>query len=140
MEREEELPTTPPTPTTKKQKINEELSICIPRLPMNTTKREIFESLKKMRIGLIDNIDLVIKVSKQNEKYKRAFIEIKKMFNTENGKRSYELLKAGKEIKIVYNEPWFWKASISKTKIIEKKKKEANEQPNEQPKLNTEEP
>jgi hypothetical protein len=54
--------------------------------------------------------------NEQGESYKRVFIHFEYWFNTRESHAAREKLCAGKEIKVVYDDPWFWKVSINNWK------------------------
>ena len=49
--------------------------------------------------------------AKKGEKFNRVFVHFKRWNNSENSNTARERLLNGKEIKIIYDEPWFWKIS-----------------------------
>ena len=90
-------------------------TLCIPRVNFGITEpfvRNIFNSLN---IGVIGRIDLI---KKQNEKggqqFIRIFVHINKWYNNETSNMAKERLLNGKDIKIIYDDPWFWKVSVYK--------------------------
>ena len=85
--------------------------LCIPRVHLKITENQIKQVFNQINIGIIDHIDIV---TKKDEKYKRVFIHMKKWFTTENAKIAQERLKNNEDIKIIYEEPWFWKISVYK--------------------------
>jgi hypothetical protein len=40
-----------------------------------------------------------------------VFIHFDRWFDTDNAHRALNLLREGKDIKVIYDEPWFWKVS-----------------------------
>jgi hypothetical protein len=62
-------------------------------------------------MGDILRIDLVSKTTEKGEKFNRVFIHFKKWFSNENSDTARERLLNSKEIKIIYDDPWFWKVS-----------------------------
>jgi hypothetical protein len=62
-------------------------------------------------MGDILRIDVVSKTTEKGEKFNRVFIHFKKWFSNENSDTARERLLNGKEIKIIYDDPWFWKVS-----------------------------
>ena len=98
-------------------KIDEERckTLCIPRTDIDISEPFVRNIFNNLNIGNIGRIDLV---KKQNEKggyYMRIFIHINKWYNTENADIAKERLLNGKDIKIIYDDPWFWKISVYKT-------------------------
>jgi hypothetical protein len=54
---------------------------------------------------------MVEKRADNGTKYYRVFIHFKTWFNHETASKVRNQLIEGKEIKIIYDEPWFWKVS-----------------------------
>ena len=90
-------------------------SLCIPRLPYgnidSSNIRKVFEELK---FGKIQRIDIIERKNDKGDPFKRAFIHFEKWNNNECVETIRQKLIDGKEIKIVYNNPWFWKVSANK--------------------------
>jgi len=85
--------------------------LCIPRVYPNidgTSIRKIFDELQ---LGRISKIDMVSRTSDKGEKFNRVFIHYAEWFKNENADKAKELLQNGKYIKVIYNDPWFWKVS-----------------------------
>ena len=96
-------------------KDNAEPSICIPRVFTNTTRKHIFEVFSELKLGKIDRIDMVHKTNKENEEYFRVFIHFASWNKHNDTAISVrKKLLAGNEVKIVHQDPWFWKCSASK--------------------------
>jgi hypothetical protein len=62
-------------------------------------------------MGEIQRIDVVSKTTEKGEKFNRVFVHFKRWFANKNADMARERLLNGKEIKIVYDDPWFWKVS-----------------------------
>jgi hypothetical protein len=62
-------------------------------------------------MGDILRIDVVSKTTEKGEKFNRVFIHFKQWFSNKNSDTARERLLNGKEIKIIYDDPWFWKVS-----------------------------
>lgn len=105
--------------------------VCIPRVLFNTTENQIKNVFNRLNIGIIDRIDIIIKnsnsnpntntnpntnsnTSNNNIKFKRVYIHFKKWTNTENARIVQERFQNNQDIKIIYEEPWFWKVSAYK--------------------------
>jgi len=102
------------TNITNEGNINAPVSLCIPRVNINIKEPQVRKIFDELKIGIIDRIDIVKKTTGRGDKYNRVFIHFKKWNNNENANTAYELLMNGKEIKIMYDEPWFWKASLKR--------------------------
>ena len=93
--------------------VNNKFSLCIPRVFLNIYEKRIRSVFNALNIGEIERIDIVKKNTERGDKYNRVFIHFKRWSNSENAQLAQEILKNGKEIKIIYDEPWFWKVSLS---------------------------
>lgn len=85
--------------------------LCIPRVSSNINEKQIRIIFDELDMGVIKRIDVVNKTTEKGEKFNRVFIHFARWFETENAVRARERLLEGKEIKIIYDEPWFWKVS-----------------------------
>ena len=93
--------------------ITNEISLCIPRVFVNIDEkrvRAVFEQL----LGKIYRVDIIERTNEKGEKYKRVFVHFEYWYNTEEAQKAKARLEEGKELKIVYDDPWFWKVSINK--------------------------
>jgi len=97
------------------------LSICIPRVSSITDKKYIKTVFEKI-IGITYNIQIVFVDIKNDERFKRVFVNIK--YNSSSNDKINnikinnlcERLENGKQLKIVYNDPLYWRCSLSTTK------------------------
>lgn len=90
-------------------------SLCIPRVFANITEARVAFVIRDVGLGEIDHIDMVPKVSEDGTKFQRVFIHFKKWNASETAQRARERVLSGKEIKIVYDDPWFWKLSANRS-------------------------
>ena len=86
-------------------------SLCIPRVFVNIDEKRIRRIFDELNMGEIQRIDVVSKTTEKGEKFNRVFIHFKRWFSNENSDTARERLLNGKEIKIIYDDPWFWKVS-----------------------------
>ena len=86
-------------------------SMCIPRVFTNITEQRIRKVFDELNIGTIYRIDIVNKNTEKGENFNRVFIHFSKWNTTANAEKARTMLLNGKEIKIIYDEPWFWKIS-----------------------------
>jgi hypothetical protein len=91
--------------------------LCIPRTDANISEPVVRNIFNKLNIGSIGRIDLVKKQNEKGGQYMRIFIHINKWYNTENANIAKERLLNGKDIKIIYDDPWFWKISVYKAPV-----------------------
>lgn len=89
-------------------------SLCIPRVITNITELQIKKIFEELELGEIEHIDIVPKFYSNGDKFNRVFIHMKKWFVNKNAIYAKERLHLGKEFKIIYNDPWFWKVSAYK--------------------------
>jgi hypothetical protein len=89
-------------------------SLCIPRVFSNISKDKVFKIFQKTKLGVIDRIDMIpIRPEGGGTEYQRVFVHFKSWNPTAHEWR--ERLISGKDIKVVYNEPWIWKVSASRS-------------------------
>jgi hypothetical protein len=89
------------------------MSICIPRAFDNITEARVAKVFEALAIFEIGRIDMVKRVNEKGEKFQRIFVHIKDWYKTGDALKARERLLAGKELKIVYDDPWFWKVSLN---------------------------
>ena len=86
-------------------------SLCIPRVFPNIDERRIRKIFETLNMGEISRVDIVRKNTEKGDNFNRVFIHWKYWNNSENANISRERLLNDKEVKIIYDEPWFWKIS-----------------------------
>tara|TARA_Y100000389_G_scaffold202210_1_gene246881 strand:- start:927 stop:1532 length:606 start_codon:yes stop_codon:yes gene_type:complete len=102
--------------TTTDLKINEP-SLCIPRVFANITDERVWGVFNELNIGEIDRIDMVHKEGANNNvSYQRVFVHFKMWYSTPEAADVRKRLVKGDAIKIVYDDPWYWKVSASHSK------------------------
>ena len=88
-------------------------SIYIPRIFKNVGQRKIHAVFAALNLGEIDTIDLRLGRDFQN-----AIIYFKCWYTTEDAVAIKGRFLEGEEIKIIYDEPWFWKCRLNIKKNI----------------------
>ena len=91
-------------------------SICIPRVFANIAKRdvkEVFEQVLGVR-GCVERVDLISKTTEDGTPYGRAFVHFRFWPKTDQATSIRDRILSGGTVKIVYDEPWFWKCSQSR--------------------------
>ena len=86
-------------------------SLCIPRVFPNIDEPRIRRIFNDLALGDIDRIDLVSTTTQKGEKFNRVFVHFRRWFANNDADVARERLLNGKDIKIVYDDPWFWKVS-----------------------------
>ena len=108
----------------------EQPSICIPRVFNNITEARIRQVFDDVKLGSIRKVDIIERKNEKGESFKRVFVHFNEWAWNENAQAARRKLISGKEIKIVYDNPWFWKLSASKW--VEDPKKAAPAAPPQQ--------
>jgi len=92
---------------------NNAMSICIPRAFLNITEARVRKVFDKLDIFSIARVDMVQRKNEKGDAYQRIFVHIKDWTETADAQKAKDLLLSGKDLKIVYDDPWFWKASLN---------------------------
>ena len=93
-----------------------EPAIVIPRVFKNITQQRILAIFGKLDLGDIVRIDMVPRTNERGEEFWRVFVHLA-WAETENGTAVRTKLMAedgNGEVKIVYDDPWFWKLRASR--------------------------
>lgn len=90
-------------------------SMCIPRTFINITREHVYKTINDLNLGIIDHIDMVRRKNEKGEEFQRIFIHFSKWHSNSVADRARNLLLSGKEIKIIYDDPWFWKISMNRS-------------------------
>ena len=90
--------------------------LCIPRVYANIKEARIRKIFDELDMGTIQRIDIITKhsISKphdKGEKFNRVFVHYSQWNDSENAQIARERLLNGMEIKVIYDDPWFWKIS-----------------------------
>jgi len=91
-------------------------SLCIPRVSPNINEKQIRKIFDDLKMGIIDRVYIVKKPTQKGEHFNLVFIHYKKWLTYGNALIARERLLNGQEIKIIYDEPWFWKVSAYQSK------------------------
>ena len=92
-------------------------SLFIPKVFINITQRSIIKTFKKLNFGRIESVVMLKHTSPTGELYNSVIINI--IWNTDQPSLNVRntLLK-GREINIMYDNPWFWKVAAYKIATI----------------------
>lgn len=82
-------------------------TLCIPRLETHISNDYIRSVFSKLQLGEIKRITDV--PLKNDRDFKRIFIQVAWNPREHSAKYIYERLCHGEDVKIVYNQPWYWK-------------------------------
>jgi len=83
------------------------LTICIPKMDSRIKKKFIKDTFNKFEFGFIKKIDLI-----NIDKSQRCFIHYSYWNNKEFSQKILNILNEGKDFKIMYCDPWYWKCSL----------------------------
>jgi hypothetical protein len=120
------------TLTKNTQQINTNI-LCIPRVFPNIRETRIHAVINELNMCKIEKIDVVQKTGEKGEKFNRVFIHIKEWYqNNTNAQAAQERLKEGKDIKIIYDDPWFWKVSAYRKPQYQNKQDQQQQQQHKQ--------
>jgi hypothetical protein len=98
-----------------------EPSICIPRVFSTVTKDVVASVIQTFNLGKIKRIDMIQRKGEKNDanSYQKVFIHFQQWSTNPKADHIRSTLLSGKEVKIIYDAPWFWKLSANKSKKIE---------------------
>ena len=86
-------------------------SLCIPRVFSNIDERRIYRIFDDLKLGDIDRINIVRTNNSKGDKCNRVFIHFTRWYNSRNADTARERLLNGNDIKVIYDDPWFWKVA-----------------------------
>ena len=90
-------------------KINDSMSVFIPRLFSNITNERIISVFQNNLIGIVEHVDLVSKMDTTGTMYNSAYIHFKSWFHNSISENLQEkIMNPEKVARIVYDDPWFW--------------------------------
>ncbi len=89
-------------------------SLCIPRVFNNIGENIVRKVFNELNLGQIQRVDILERKNEKGEKFKRVYIHFEKWYWNPEAQATRSKLISGKEIKIVYDNPWFWKVSANK--------------------------
>ena len=114
-------------------------SICIPRtfttIRGEQTKRAVFNTFKDLRVGHIERIDTVHKTDNRGERYCTVYVHLKWNMESKLACDTRQKLLDGQDVKIVYDEPWFWKCTMSTMEKPESRFPEKQERTTSRPRI-----
>jgi hypothetical protein len=102
-------------------------SLCIPRVFNNIDEKRIRRVFDGLQLGKIQRIDIIQRNNENGEKFKRVFVHFDKWNWNEDAQAVRRKLISGKEIKIVYDNPWFWKVSANRNPSNDRRNEKSNQ-------------
>jgi hypothetical protein len=114
-------------------------SICIPRtfttIRGEQTKRSVFNTFRDLRIGHIERIDTVHKTDQRGERFCTVYVHLTWNVTSKLARDTRQKLLEGQDVKIVYDEPWFWKCTMSTMEKPESRFPEKQERTTSRPRI-----
>jgi hypothetical protein len=92
-------------------------SLCIPRVVAGVSKDQVLKIIQSLHLGIIQRIDMIQKKTEKGETFSRVFIHFSKWNNSEVAVQAKERILSGKDIKVIYDDPWFWKISANRSTL-----------------------
>jgi hypothetical protein len=89
-------------------------SLCVPRVFYHISDKTIYRVFEDLNFGQIKRIDIIPRKNEKGDPYKRVFIHYNRWYCNEYADTARIKLITGKEIKVVYSNPWYWKVSANK--------------------------
>jgi hypothetical protein len=87
----------------------------------NITEARVLAILRNLDLGEVERVDMIQRENAKGDKYQRVFIHFVEWYDTtEDGEPNTNAIEVrqrllkGMEVKVVYDDPWFWKLSASK--------------------------
>ncbi len=107
-------------------------SICIPRVFKNISERRIRAVIYSLNFGFVERVDMVPKKNPGGKDFWRVFVHFSKWNNSEDAYSVKAKLDNDEQVKIVYDNPWYWMISKSRVPRPEERdvqKKECGSRP-----------
>jgi len=89
-------------------------SLCIPRVFSNITRERVMAAFKDLNLGFVERIDMIPCTAPNGDRFQRVFVHLRWRFSDQSDKARTRLLSGG-EIKVIYDEPWFWKITANRS-------------------------
>ena len=99
-----------------------EPSICIPRVFANISEGRVAAIFRELSFGEIERVDMVQIEREGEEPYQRIFVHFKNWAATEDAIDVRARLLRGDQVKVVYDDPWWWILSASRVPRPEDRK------------------
>jgi hypothetical protein len=113
----------------KSGKSEQLLSICIPRAHKNITSQRVRATFQRLNLGCIDNVDVVSKTTKDGEHFVTIYVHFSNWnYDNPEAKKFRDKIVKGEQVNVLYDEPWFWKCVLNRSRNNHKSS-EASEAP-----------
>ena len=92
-----------------------EPSICIPRTLNNVTWQQVKSTFEQLLgRGTVERVDIVPSKANDPQPFCRIFVHFRYWPNTEDATAIRDRLVSGEVIKVVYDNPWFWRSLLAR--------------------------
>jgi hypothetical protein len=71
-------------------------------------------AFKDLNLGFVERIDMIPCTAPNGDRFQRVFVHLRWRFSDQSDKARTRLLSGG-EIKVIYDEPWFWKITANRS-------------------------
>ena len=88
-------------------------SLCVPYVFENINEARLRSIFKDLEIGDVTHIDMVPYTAPDGKKVNRVFVHLKWNTQPSTNKVRTKLL-CGRDVKVIYDDPWFWRVSASR--------------------------
>jgi len=98
--------------------MNHQMSLYIPHVFVNITEERIIQAFQTRQIGKVNHVDFVPKFGKGNKIYHAAYVHFDYWYELKapRNENMQADLEVGKELKMYYDDPWYWKLYKNETK------------------------
>ena len=97
-------------------------SICIARVFKNIGEKRIRAIMYSLKFGFVERVDMVAKKNEKGEEFSRVFVHFSSWNErSDSAMQVRAKLDSGDQVKIVYDTPWYWMISKSKTERPEQR-------------------
>lgn len=90
-------------------------SLYIPHVFPNISEARIRRIFDELALGNISKIDMA-ECTNERGPYKRVYIHFSRWYMNEDAENARRRLLGGKEVKIIYDDPWFWKVRANRVR------------------------
>ena len=96
--------------------MNHQMSLYIPHVFVNITEERMIQSFQKRQIGKVNHVDFVAKFGKGNKIHHAAYLHFDYWYDTKASQDMQSDLEIGKEVRMYYDDPWYWQIYKNETK------------------------
>ena len=96
--------------------MNHQMSLYIPHVFVNITEKRMFQYFESKQIGKVNHVDFVAKFGKGNKIHHAAYLHFDYWYDTKASQDMQSKLEVGKEVRMYYDEPWYWQIYKNETK------------------------